>query len=305
MHDTHASVRRWEHADGYRSQLIAQAQRRGLTREEAEDVASEAILRAGAKGDLELDRAENWLRRVTRNLAVDVHRARLTPVVVSRLAHVHDPAPFEPQTIVDDRLEACWVASLVSQLPSRQQLVLQHKAEDRSVLDIAAHLGVPYKTVESLASRARTKMREALATALGVIVLLGGWLRRVPRTSTAPVVLVAASTFALTVPLLPHVGGWDESAPTPRLLPVVDSASASGAVVDDKRLPPTSTRSDARPTGPSRTVQELVPPGQVGPVAHTGVKTTRRDPDRTILESVVDCLNGGVELSTENIGCAS
>jgi RNA polymerase sigma factor (sigma-70 family) len=302
MHDTQTNARRWRLADAYRSELIAQAQRRGLTREEAEDVASEAILRAGAKGDLDLDRAENWLRRVTRNLAVDAHRARLTPAAASRLAHAHDPAPLEPQTVVDDQLEACWVASLITRLPARQQLVLHQKAEEHSMQDIATHLGVPYKTVESLASRARTKMREALAGAFGVLALLGGLLRRAPRASTGPIVLVAAGTLALSFPLAPHSVSPDWSTPAPLLFRVVDREPTSAGVSFARPAAAHSTAPKSERSTPA--VTELVPAGAVGPVTHTGVKTTRRDADRTLLDSVNDCLAGGVEITDDNIGCA-
>jgi len=304
MHDAQNRAARWKHVETFRSELIAQAQRRGLTREEAEDVASEAILRAGAKPDLDLATAQCWLRRVTRNLAVDAYRARLTPARASRLAHVMDPAPLEPQSAVDDQLEAAWAAQLVTRLPGRQQMVLQRKAAGASLHEIAAQLDVPYKTVESLVSRARTSMREALGTALGFIAFVAAGLRRGAR-AVSPGMLAAAGVVLLAVPLGPAGAGPDVENVAPAPQPVVESAAVPRFAPVTQRRPQTrstGTNGDRRP--PLRSVNQMAGAGNVGPIQHSAVETTRRDPDRTLAESVEDCLRQGLEVSPENIGCA-
>ena len=67
---------RWLAAHAYRDQLLAAGRRAGLSRHEAEDVASEAIMRAAAKEDLDLTRVSRWLKVVAANLGTDVARRR-------------------------------------------------------------------------------------------------------------------------------------------------------------------------------------------------------------------------------------
>lgn len=73
---------RWMAAHALRSQLERVARRQGLG--EAEEVASEAILRAARHADLDLDRLHSWTTVVARHLAVDVLRQRPSRAVLGR-----------------------------------------------------------------------------------------------------------------------------------------------------------------------------------------------------------------------------
>jgi RNA polymerase sigma factor (sigma-70 family) len=292
---------RWRKVNLLRDDLIAQAMGRGLTREEAEDIASECILRAGSKADLDLDRAPNWLRRVAHNMVVDTYRERLGPRRIHRLAGCAE-RPHEPQAAVDDRLEASWVKELVHALPPRQRRVLQDRADGHTIEEIAERLDASYKTVESLTSRARATIRQAL---VAVAALVGGGMRRWRHValggSSALVLACAATTFStpnhnhatVALPAHPAVGETHAAEP-----PATRGRSRSA---DSVQTEPHDGR--AVPNEPS-TTRAWMPAGHIGPVDHSSVSGVRDDQHRTFAQSVEDCVAGGLEVSTSNIGCA-
>lgn len=127
---------RWLAAHAFRDDLLRAGIRSGLSLHDAEEVASEAIIRAAGKADLDVNRVQGWLKIVASNLATDRMRARRSSSWLARVAHF-EPPPAPPCHRVDDALEAEWVASLVAGLPARQRLVLEHRAAGRSPREIA------------------------------------------------------------------------------------------------------------------------------------------------------------------------
>lgn len=294
-----------------RRDLVAQARACGLTREDAEDVASEAVLRAATKDDLDLERAAGWLRVVTRRLAIDTFRRR-ERARATEAKRAYD-APHIPQDRVDDRLEAEWVAGLVDALPERQRFVLQRRAEEATPEAIAISLGCSYKTVESLTSRGRAAVRSALTSTFG---LGAGWIlpaRRLLRTGGLPtgvavasLPLVSTSILGLLQPTMPTL------APTSHILPFAGTGAHEAVphVPDRRSVGPAQVTSGPPvegagtvPVASSSTTTRILAPQHVGVVAHGGLATTRKRDDESFLETVRRCVEELPTLTTTTVGC--
>jgi RNA polymerase sigma factor (sigma-70 family) len=279
-----------------------------LTREEAEDVASEAIIRAARQEELDLSDCGAWLHVVTRRLAVDEIRRRPSSKLLSRLAR-HDRGSEEPHERTLEQAEASWVATIVEQLSDRQEHVLRLKASGYDMAAIAAELQCSYKTVESLVSRARSAVRRAMERALawlGLALLVPRRGSSAATQSAAPV--VAAAFVVLVAVVAPGIAVHGRKSPgaigseARRLEPVRLPGGASGPR-ETPKLPA------ARLSGPedhvSRTTGEsvLVRPGVVGPVHHGGVRTTKSRDDQSLVDSARTCLHEGLVVTPEYVGC--
>ena len=133
-------------------------------REEAEDVAQEAFIKAHRNFRRLRDRASfrAWLVRLTWRLALDRQRtnrrranrdtehSRLTPALVSS-----DPA------IVNERADHVWRA--IDGLPDKLRLPLVLSGiEGHDIREISRLLGLPEGTVKSRLFHARERMKESL-----------------------------------------------------------------------------------------------------------------------------------------------
>lgn len=306
MHVFQVPEDRWSFLHAMRGQLIAQARASGLTAEEAEDVASEAILRAARQQDLDLERAAGWLRVVARRLAVDVFRQRPSPRLLERLDG-HAAHAVHPQEAVDDRLEAQWVAGIVRALPARQRFVLEERAAEARFEDIADRLGTPYKTVESLASRGRATVRRALASTLGLTAALATGLRRSARPAAGVLVASAlpAGAIAATVALSPAGPAHDTSATRLPVRLTVESVDKTPrpAPVRVRRATAPASSSYALPRPHPREAVSALPAGRIGPVQHGGVSADRTRGDETLTQTAVRCLREGPSVSLSWVGC--
>ncbi|MET7291014.1 sigma-70 family RNA polymerase sigma factor [Streptomyces griseoloalbus] len=207
-----AAQERWERMWGHREQLLKVARRRSMSQEDAEDAVHEAMLRAAERPDLDDERLGAWLTTVTMRLCVDryrqVHReaeVRTSPTLVA-------PGPVPVEEAVCDRAEARWLAVRSGELPARQAEALRLKSLDLDVGQVALHMGLNYRTVESLLARARRTLRNSLAGTLGLALFLCGRGRF--RTGGKAQAVAAASTAAATlavagfvVPYTPEGGG--------------------------------------------------------------------------------------------------
>lgn len=298
----------WHAANAHRGSLIAYAVRLGLSRPEAEDVASECIVRAVEKEDIDADRIGLWLRRVAHNLAVDVHRARPATSTLGRL-HRFMSEVHEPHAYVDDRLEADWVAGLVARLPERQRSALQHKASGLSLSEIAAQMNETYKTVESLLSRARGSIRTTLGTASAFLLVIFFGRRRPPLTALPVAGAIAAASLSVLYVWTPAVTPHPPAPISLRLaipafLPsrtVAPLRPASNAKrMSHERSPSSLKMAVADPIQPTT---QLVAPGQAGPVRHGAVEVTRSHKDESLVDSTMRCLRNGVDINPDRIGC--
>ncbi|MDQ1713288.1 MAG: hypothetical protein QOE45_2738 [Frankiaceae bacterium] len=188
--------RRWQVVLPHRQYLVRIAVSRGMSRDDAEDCAQEAMVRCVGFANLDETRVVEFLATTTARLCVDRHRLHVRDAKVGvRLVpwYVDEPSPEEATC---DRSEASWVASHVAALPESQRAALTAKADGLTCQEIAARMGLSYKAVESLLSRARAYVRAAVATAW---VLVARARRRgldlpegVPAMTMAALVTVAA-----------------------------------------------------------------------------------------------------------------
>jgi RNA polymerase sigma-70 factor (ECF subfamily) len=152
---------RWEQIAQHRDRLVHLARRRTATREDAEDVASEAILRCMTFDGLDPERVEQFLTTVTIRLCADSMRSqRLATRRVSLTEEWSDVPKPGPEDAIVDRAEVQW---LLAQLPARQRSVVTMYASGLAVSEIARRHAMTYKATESALSRARAAMRLALA----------------------------------------------------------------------------------------------------------------------------------------------
>ena len=132
---------------------------------EAEDVAQETMLRAWKIASDWRDEGApfaSWLRRVAQNLCYDRLRKK-NAAPLADTSEPQDPTPAA-SVVMARKQRAVLVHYAVAQLPKRQcdAIRLRH-FEGLGNPEIAARLNVSVEAVESLLSRGRRALRQALA----------------------------------------------------------------------------------------------------------------------------------------------
>lgn len=211
--------RRWALVLPHRDYLVRIAMHRGLPAADAEDCAHEAMVRCVEFEGLDDTRVLQFLAATTARLCVDKHRRSARDERASvrlRSWYADEPSPEEH---VCDRAEAAWVATQADLLPESQRRALTSKAAGLACADVAATLGVSYKSVESLLSRARLQLRAAVASTLAAVVAA---TRRAPTAGQgiAGVSLASLATASILLATRP-----------PAQARVEPSASPPGAAV--------------------------------------------------------------------------
>ncbi|MEU0375588.1 sigma-70 family RNA polymerase sigma factor [Streptomyces sp. NPDC006283] len=256
-----SSQERWQRAWSHREDLLKVARRRSMTPEDAEDAVHEAMLRAAENPHLDDDRLGAWLTTVTMRLCVDRHRQVNREAEVRSLPALHAAVPVPIEEAVCDRAEAKWLAVRSGELPARQAEALWLKSEDLDVGQVAAKMGLSYRTVESLLARARRTLRNSLVATLGLVLWLCG--RDRPRGNAQAVALAStAATLAVAGFVLPYV--HEDAAPRPRpAAPAVTEAGESHAPEGGRAAVP----------GPAASASEPPPsaPGAVRPAGERGL----------------------------------
>ena len=124
------------------------------SREDARDIAQEAMARAYASWPKVRDKASGWVARVTTNLALDQlrRRTRVAPAAVA-------PTP-DTAALAADRAD---LVSALRGLPRRQRdvVVLRYLA-DLPEADVASALGCSVGSVKQHAHRGLTALRASL-----------------------------------------------------------------------------------------------------------------------------------------------
>lgn len=140
----------------------------------SEDIAQEAFLNAWTN----LRRLRNtssflpWLRQITRNLARDHLRRRVSEKrydgdMDDILAVVADPTPDHPEQLSRQHEEAV-VAELIDELPEEtREILLIYYREGQSSKQVAALLGMQDAAVRKRLQRARDSLRSDLLERLG------------------------------------------------------------------------------------------------------------------------------------------
>ncbi len=124
------------------------------SREDARDIAQEAMARAYARWPKVRDKAGGWVGQVTTNLALDLLRRRSRPV----------PAPSEPVSDPAGRTaERADLVVALRRLPRRQRdvVVLRYLA-DLPEAEVASTLGCTAGTVKQHAHRGLAALRASL-----------------------------------------------------------------------------------------------------------------------------------------------
>lgn len=211
----------WEAISAHRARLLRIARTRSATPEDAEDCVQEAMLRCFEFDNLDPERLGQLLTTITVRLCADRHRARQYGDKLSKRLAGHrmdlDPGPEESAC---DRAEASWLAARVLQLPQRQQDVVHARASGMSCAEIADRLRISYAAVESQIARARTSIRSARASALGLFVAPGTWKLKWGAAAGGAASLSAAAIVVLGVPQLIGPSGSPPGVDSPRQRPV-------------------------------------------------------------------------------------
>ena len=133
-------------------------------REDAEDVAQEAFIRAyrSFRQVRDRERFRAWLVRLTWRLAIDRQRAEKRRLAREKGAVEREaPATGEAAAIAGERSTRLWHA--IDALPEKlRAVVLLACIEDRGVREVAALLGIAEGTVKSRLFQGRKKLAERL-----------------------------------------------------------------------------------------------------------------------------------------------
>jgi RNA polymerase sigma factor (sigma-70 family) len=231
---------RWQRMWSHREQLLRVARRRSMSREDAEDAVHEAMLRAVENPHVDDERLGAWLTTVTIRLCADRYRQVNRETEVGSLATRAMPAPATLEESVCDRAEAMWLAGQSGELPARQAEALRLKSQDLDVEQVASHMGLSYRAVESLLARARRALRQSLAATFGIALWVCGRVAR-PRPAGGGLQAAAALSTAATLTVLglavPYAG---DAAGPPR-------AQRTAPTVKDSPRPPGSGGQPHRP----------------------------------------------------------
>lgn len=192
----------WHEIAAHRERLIRVARRRCPTREDAEDVVHEAMLRCATFEELDEKRLGQFLTAVTVRLCADIYRGTERSLrAVRSLEADNEPSP---EDLACAAAEAEELRTLLDTLPDRQRAVLLDRAFGLSVTQISDRHALTYKATESTLSRARASMRLALASAMALVTAAFATVRR------RPSVVLAVPLTALAVASTVH---YTESPP--------------------------------------------------------------------------------------------
>ncbi|HEX8004068.1 MAG TPA: sigma-70 family RNA polymerase sigma factor [Mycobacteriales bacterium] len=232
----------WPEIAAHRERLLKVARRRVPTREDAEDVVHEAMLRCAEFEELDEARLGQFLTAVTVRLCADVYRTADRGARALRRLEAEDVPG--PEVAAVAAAEAAELRALLATLPERQRHVLVDRAEGLSVTQISSRHALTYKATESALSRARATMRVALASAVGVVVAAFAAVRRRPAAALAlPVVAVAFVASVHSAPPAPA------AAPPPAPRPPAPAGTAPLLAVREP-VPAPAARAARRAAAP-------------------------------------------------------
>jgi RNA polymerase sigma-70 factor, ECF subfamily len=161
----------------YRGQLYSRALRMTRSREDAEDLVQETLLRAcGAFHRFDGDYPQAWLHRIMTNTFINSYRKHQREPLVQLVGGPDQLAAREPyaapshqarspETLVLDRIPAPEVATALDALPAEfRRALLLADVEGLTCKETAELMGTPLGTVMSRLHRARAAVRASLAS---------------------------------------------------------------------------------------------------------------------------------------------
>lgn len=150
--------------EAYAPRIKAYALRLGMSEEQAEELAQEAMLTVWRKAslfDASRASAEGWLFTIARNRRIDVLRREAHADALDATPAAQPPlTPEEALRIAESQGQ---VRSALADLPAAQAAVLRLSVwEERSHSEISRRLGLPLGTVKSHIRRAAARLRAKL-----------------------------------------------------------------------------------------------------------------------------------------------
>lgn len=132
----------------------------GASKEEAEDIAQDAMLRLWQMHD-ELERfnsLEAVTARIARNLTFSLHRKPVLTDLNGSEITMLQPSPAET---LEDKENYEWMQRRIKELPDTEHTILMmRQVEQRSNKEIAQLLGIAETSVSTLLARARRRLLE-------------------------------------------------------------------------------------------------------------------------------------------------
>jgi RNA polymerase sigma factor (sigma-70 family) len=301
--DDHA--RRWQLVLPHRARLLAIARRLVSDPGDAEACVQEALTRCVTFPGLDESNVAGFLVVTTRRLCADHYRAHASATrVAARLSGRTADEPGVDEAVCD-RAEAAWVTERLGDLPGRQRDVVLARAAGQSPQEIAEHLAVSYKTVETLLYRVRVRARTELERAYaGISVLVARWARPDVTVVGAAGIAVATAGTALLLTAPPSAAAAvalpRPPVPAPSATPAPAPAVRADAAAEPAPAPRPPVRvAAARPVPtPTRTPPTLSPCDFPPYFADPCVEP---DPDNPPLLGALDCLRYG--LSSTGLAC--
>ena len=241
--------------DTHRLRLERFVRSLGASREDAEEIASTALLRAyqhppSARGD---DEWRAWLSVVARNLWIDTCRRRQLRLVTGEGSVDGVPSPSAPvDQIAAAAQEARQICAAIAMLPPTQRAAIYlREMRGLSYEEIGSELGITLKAVTTALERARDKVKQQgkISRALSALSLSPlAWVRRGAATARHVSMASGTAVAKVAVPTLviASVGGAGVLAvqhPQHRGLP--DIAAPHAATALSSELPATLARTAA------------------------------------------------------------
>lgn len=309
--------------DRHREQAAAVVRRAVGGVIDAEDCVQDAIIRLAGREDLDPTRVRALLTRTALHLAIDQLRARRREErALARLGSDLPRQTVSPEEVAGRRAEVARALAAVDRLPRRERQVMLLRLSGLSVMETAKLLGLSYKSVEGMYTRARARVRLTLGA---VLAWLSGKLRRAssPRGET---LAAAVAVFFLAGPLWHNVQPGVEVArvPAASIHPVAagggnghngggsgaphavlaaqrdrpgDRASGAGhSGPDHHRQPPFFT------TGPVSLPEPTGPSGQPPLIYFGGITVSGNPPDDPV-GYAERCIERGYTVSVTYGGC--
>jgi RNA polymerase sigma factor (sigma-70 family) len=202
----------WSDIAAHRERLVRIARKRCPSREDAEDVVQEALLRCATFEGLDPQRLGAFLTSVTVRLCADLYRDAARSQRAAAKLDLGDVPHPEDQVLRATDAEV--LGALLATLPAKQRAVLVDRARGLSVTQICRRHALTYKAAESALSRARVAMRHAIAATMSAVAAAAAIARRRPVSLAAlPVATLAVCGTVLHVPW--GTGGYRARASAP------------------------------------------------------------------------------------------
>jgi DNA-directed RNA polymerase specialized sigma24 family protein len=153
----------WGECARLRPGLIGMAGRCGAAGD-AEDIVHEAFVLAAGRPGLDLGTLAPYLVTAVERLCVDDRRRRSAVRRAASHPRLLPPQAIGPEERATERDEARWLLGHRVRLTERESFVLLGLAQGMTHQEIARRLGTTRRATECIASRARLRVRDLMAS---------------------------------------------------------------------------------------------------------------------------------------------